>query len=1046
MKQFLPLFCAGVLSAGAVYAQKPIVLQSPNVLNEYQVTGLSPNGKWACGNINDGYYRGFIWNLVTGEFRELSSQAQKTTAAAVSNNGIVAGFFEDDEATDNHATLEVAGYWKDGSWHHLQNSLVDIPTDATQGSIAYSISPNGKYLAGAVNINKNYVPVSWNIETGEMTQYINNADGVIYGIADNGAAAGWTTHPVKKNRTACIWASPTDSIMPDYGNAGPYCVAGNISSDGTKALVDGGVYDLTTDTYTKYIDRSEHSAYDFYRINNNGTFVGFYELGLMNYSGAIVKDGVAYDLADYLKDKGVDLSKYSTVAQGIGIDDDENTITCIAYDTASVVRSIVIRFNQNTTNPAPVALKAEALSGAGAVKLSWLKPLANEEAVKNYQLYRGSQLIYTGTDSTYIDKNLADGSYEYTVKAVYEASVSDASEAASATLAPLEAATARSLKAAQRGLNNVNLYWEKPLSNDALYSYYPDGGTIVSIGGGSYSFESGVRYDSNLLSTYAAKGLSITGVNFYPMSTVKGWKINLYDAADTNTKLYTQDVDPKTLVNGEANYVQLTTPFAIPEGKDIVVGIEADVYDNASSYSVQGMYYGLCKPGYTDLMHRVNMEEGSEEAFYCMYDRCLYPEKYGDDTDDAGYMYETAWATGITFGTGNNSANQASSYVLYADGQKVATTSSLNYMLKDQTIGTHTYGVAPVYTDNTEGPKTETSLVVVADRSAYTVQNVQVFTNKEEVKATWNAVKNDNRKVLQFCSDTNSGGVVGTQSNNYSYAMKTLFEGSDIRPYDGEQITALRFYPLTDAVFTLYLQKDGEQVAELDVDDYTTGKWNEVQLPTPIALDRNSDYALIVDAYDVTANEAPLGMDDQLARQGVTDLYSDDGNMETWTSLSASGESKNANWMMGLVLGTKESEDLGVKGYNVLIDGEKNNADILTDTQYSTTISSNGSHLLKVRTLFNNGTTTTSTSTAFVIDLTNAINDVTADAIQVAADAQSIVVTGASVSSLTLYSTAGAKVASVSGNSLSVAGMAKGAYVLSIAKTDGTTVSRKLVF
>ena len=99
-----------------------------------------------------------------------------------------------------------------------------------------------------------------------------------------------------------------------------------------------------------------------------------------------------------------------------------------------------------------------------------------------------------------------------------------------------------------------------------------------------------------------------------------------------------------------------------------------------------------------------------------------------------------------------------------------------------------------------------------------------------------------------------------------------------------------------------------------------------------------------------------------------------------------------------------------------------------------------------MRTVFNDDTNTTSATTSFTINLSDGINDVTADAIQVAANAQSIVVTGADVNSLTLYNAAGAKVAAVSGNTLPVAGIAKGAYVLSIAKADGTTVSRKLVF
>jgi hypothetical protein len=66
------LFLVMALCALGINAQQGhLILSTPEVQVEYQVTAMSPNGRWACGNINDGNYRGFIWDLVSGEVTEL---------------------------------------------------------------------------------------------------------------------------------------------------------------------------------------------------------------------------------------------------------------------------------------------------------------------------------------------------------------------------------------------------------------------------------------------------------------------------------------------------------------------------------------------------------------------------------------------------------------------------------------------------------------------------------------------------------------------------------------------------------------------------------------------------------------------------------------------------------------------------------------------------------------------------------------------------------------------------------------------------------------
>ena len=1039
MKKTFPLFCAGMLSVASLQAQNPVVFSSPEVPIEYAVTAVSPNGKWACGTINDGYYRAFRWNLVTNELIELSPQGETTASLGVSNEGRVVGFFQDASSTPNHAPLELAGYWENGSWHHIDN--------ISTGSMANCISPNGKLIGGIANVGGIYKPVVWNVETGEATIYkfFVNANGQgaagIYAIADNGTAAGYEYHPQRMNRTPIIWETPNDTILPAYDRVGPFATANSISSDGTKVLVIDRIYDLTTHTAQQFVSFDNLFAFEFRGITNDGTVLGYTQTSMDDAAQAsIVVNGQVISMSNYLKSRGLDFSaQYPSIAEPRGISDDKNVISVIAYDANAIPRSLAIRFGENTTTPAPVSLKAQPLAGASAVYLSWSAPVVKDAKPTGYELFRNGQSIYSGTDLSFVDLNQPEGTYTYTVKALYSGTASEASEAVTATLSNTLAASApAALQGMQRGYNNVALAWEKPAPLTASYALSPANFAIYGMTGGIYSFESGVRFDSNILAAYSSKGQVVKGVSFYPMTPIKGWTLNLYDAADLQTPLYTQPIDASNFTYGQANFVALNTPFTAPAGKDIVVGIVSEVDENASNTSVQGFTYGWARPGYTDLMHRVNLT-ATTENFYSLHDYALT-----EGGADNSFIYDIAWPTALCFGDANTATAEAQSYAVYADGQKVATSAQPQCIVNNQPDGSHTYAVAAVYSNGTEGPKAEVGVTVAKNTTVYQPRIQSIQTNGAHVKATWDAVDADrNRTNIQYCDDTSAGGMLGSESNNWSYLVRSIYSSDMIRPFDGNQITALRFFPLAKADFTFTLHKNGEKVAEVEIPSYELNQWNEVKLPTPVTISRSDEYTLTLDMWDVDLGKAPLGRDSRVARSGESDLYSLDG--ETWKSVMDETNTTTGNWMIGLVAETSEGTPLQVNGYNVLLNNRAVNEAPLQTTSHEFDVANAGTYSLKVRALTDNGNFTSATK-YFTVNLSG-INDLKSDvALHVSRGTEAIRVEGAEVKALTLYNALGKVVAQAQGNTLSTRGIGFGTYVLAITTADGRQSSQKLAF
>lgn len=1021
MKRLNVLFCASLLGMGAVAQSNENVqiLVGPDVLVEYQLVSMSPNGKWACGNVNDGDGRGFIWDIENNEITQIASLGTTAPVLDVANDGTMVGLFTTNEATANGAALEVGGYYKDGKWHYLPGC-----------AILNGISDNGQYFAGATYVNGVCHAASWSID-GELTIWNPGAVGNAYDVSNDGTmACGWGNHDQVPNRTPTLWAP--DSIMLDYKNIGPNSLAWSFSPDGKKVLGDFVIYDIETKEKT-VIDVSKFVGFKLYRVTNNGTAVGQY---MRNFNdmirAAIVVDGVVYDMQEYLTSKGVDLTGW-TLLQCDGISEDEQTFAVNAYDANSIPRPLIIRLNANLTNPAPTSFKATHFEGTSVCRLTWKAPLANAEGVKGYQLWRnGEKLAQVAADEyAYYDRNLSNGTYEYSVSAIYAESESEKSQSASATVEDFVYRAPRNLKAVASGVRDMRLSWNAPLANRPAIKYGSADDDIVTFGGGEYSFEQAVRFDAADWSVY---GNQVTDITFYPMNKQNSWTVNFYTVEDT-TLFYSEKLDDSNLTFGIENTVKLQKPVTLPEGKDVYVGIFVDV-TGYGGYQMMGAIFNKYKAGYSDLLRRQG-----EPVFMSLYENAMADP-------EGAYEYCITFPIGICMSLPDQSlTDQVVSYKVYANNEEVATVEKLDYRYKKLPDGDYHFGVSAVYSDGTESGQVCIDKTMKENTAAYkAVAKLELDgSDGKTVKASWEAPIDDDETYISYSGENNAGGLAPSETYGYSALYASKYDQDKLNDYAGYQITDVRVFITSDAEFRIIIQQDGKEVAMKDLvrgTGYTKGLWNVITLDNPITVKEGSEYTLVLDCYDVNPGEAPIGMDKQLAFKKEGDLFSVD-NGETWTAVSdMTTQDDYGNWMMGLILRSPETYPLPVKGYNVVIDRKTVTESPITETSFSYETGA-GTHQIRVDVLYEGMDEAVRGTQHFITLEADGIESAESAVVTLETTATQVTILGGTVSTVKAYNVAGALVAQSEGNTLDVAHLESGIYVLK-AVVDGKEMQRKI--
>lgn len=542
------------------------------------------------------------------------------------------------------------------------------------------------------------------------------------------------------------------------------------------------------------------------------------------------------------------------------------------------------------------------------------------------------------------------------------------------------------------------------------------------------SYETAIVFDAVTLSAY--KGQKLTSVGFYPMEAQGGWTINLYTRSTDGKlqKFYTQPVTQR-LNYGERNVVKLDTPQNLPSG-ELLVSVEVKVTE--ASQRITALDFGRAVKGSSDLLRLT-----TEPDFYSM----------GNLMEESNYLYAASWAIdAIVAPEGADLAkDNVTGYNIYVDGNKVGSSATKNFTVPSLDKGDHALGVSAVYANGSESEPAVAQLAVVPDDSQLrAVKGVAVApVSASAVKADWAAPVDRDVVQVQYCTGSASTqGVTAPADNNYNIMVGALYPSKTFRGRTGYAIKKARFYPLTDATYTVDVYKNDELISETEVDDYTVGKWNEVELTMPIIIENGSTYRLAIDCYDVTPKEPAIAVDSSDPLEGYSDIYSLDG--ESWSSISSTGVM--ANWMIGLVLENPKPGTLPIEGYDVFIDNAKKNAAKLTERTYTHDFGTDGKqqHTIRVDVYYTVKSTSVKGGVTNFLIAVAGIDENTIGRIEMRQGENELTVTDEGVTSVELVSAAGAVVAKAEGNIVSLNGLAAGVCVVK-AVVAGETVTRKIM-
>lgn len=1044
------LFVASLFGAGAAGTKGYLTLLG---LQDYTVTSISPNGKWATGYFLNGVAAtyGFRWNLETDECELLSTNSDISMGESVADDGTVVGEYTDYQHSSNGAPITAIGYYKDGSWHALE-PIAGFSSTTPKQYDGYSlcISPDGRWIGGA-NYDKDGVwrPVIW--KDGMVYKVLGTTTGTVQAISNDGTkAAGWADSPEYRDRRfTVIWDVEKNEVKYLSDKVSPFNEGIKFTSDG-KYLLHTSIIDGQFRGHLYNTETGENTPLPYYGGDNTPWDISYQGLddSLNVYGlevsasqtssyGTVTNNGKVQLLTDYLasrgfklSDTGLSLVRLSNVT-AVASDGMTMAVSCMDYDFYE--HPLIIRFGQNGDTREPVALAATQATGLMATKLTWKAPLGNTEGLTGYNVYRdGVKLTEQPvTGNFYVDNNVSAGSYTYTVTALYGTVESVQSTAANVTIAEITPSAPRALFARQKGYNSAAIAWQAPATNLIDLKYYNPDADLIGFGGSENSFEFAVKYSKAELSAY--NDYTISKVAFVPRTQQPSWVIKIYDG---DSCIYQQPISQE-LKYGEENTVTLDKPISVASvNGDVTCAIAVTVDPTLENSNVVGMEEGNCQPGYSDLVHL-----SGETAFYSLSER----------SHEGGYSFDISFALSMIMSKNGDAADidNVSGYNVYVDDAQVGTTSGSNYVIKNVADGDYKFGVEAVYSDGRVSPKSETNLTVKANEKVFTgITNVYYGGENGKVNFSWEAPVDNDMQNITYSGDNYAETIAGTENSNWGYIARSIYPSSMFKGLGGYTINKVRFYPVGSAYFTVYVYDDGELVSvkELDDDEYVLGQWNTITLDTPVVIDENSQYTLDIDCFDGLADQGPLAIDDQPYFPGYSQLASVDGG-EEFGSLQGG---TTGNWMMGLVAVAPDADPLPVDGYDVYIDAKKVNTTPVTETKYTYDFGSdaatNLTHRVNVNVNYTGRGSVTGSYVFFTLQQVAAgiESTLTADfSVYPNPATDYVVVNGEGVEEISAFSIGGALMGHVAGNRLDVSSYAPGLYILKV-KVAGKVHSVKL--
>lgn len=614
------------------------------------------------------------------------------------------------------------------------------------------------------------------------------------------------------------------------------------------------------------------------------------------------------------------------------------------------------------------------------VVVQWERPVMDGAFAASYLVFRDGKQIGSTEVPVWIDVPGADGEYKYTVKAVYDNSgVSPDSEVAVAELTGLiEQHEPRNLQALSfidedsRGC--VSLKWDVPLFGDEIVIGYSDmeaSGTVSEWAKGM-----GVKYKAGTLD--CMENYVIDSVSF--VAGCPGvYRILIYE---NGTTVYDDVLDSLSVKFDALNTVPVSVPVLIKKGKEYLVGVVAR--PDAGSVA-EGR---KCVTADSSLsVHESNFTAIS-----------------GFSDASKGYYYDFFMKTGQEKGNYNIRAHFKATnnvyideeecnfkgYAIYRNGEKLqdAVAEGREYTDTDVPDGNHTYTVASVWEDGSELHSNEVGKNVCTLYGA--PDNLAAGQKDGVVSLSWNKPLTGAPFVKRWDSGKNVSKL-GDKSGNTLY-MATLYTTEDLKSFGGFSVTHIEFFPAEYATFTLFVYSGRDLVYEqqLGDDEVKLGEFNLVELKNPVVIDPGKDLRVGYKAEDYPLDFRPCGVDESLSKDGKGNQLSMNG--KNWSSASEQGIENNWNIAFTIqfinnagidgnkILSLKESMEIGVAeednvslaltrkdvcpgmtsklgnnelvGYNIYRNGDKLNADPISEQIYSDTVKENATFEYQVSAVY----------------------------------------------------------------------------------------------
>lgn len=493
--------------------------------------------------------------------------------------------------------------------------------------------------------------------------------------------------------------------------------------------------------------------------------------------------------------------------------------------------------------------------------------------------------------------------------------------------------------------STVELSWKSPASDNVLkwhndYSYNGMEGRQTDPEGPATIYFANKFAPTDLV---GKTGCKVTHIAYNEYRNVPDVTVMIYE---NGKQVYSQPVLVTNWVKDEMRKVELTTPYTIPEGKEV--------------------------------MFVIKKVHGSNQDFAAICDKTVTPGKGNVYSYDGEIWYDNGPGDFLITAYLENNVDAATpdGYNVYADGTKVNSDplTAMSYTLTNQAEGNHIYKVSALYSGS-EVMSYELPLTTLnIDNLIAPVVSLSGSVKDLNGTITWGApLLNSNE--LTWSGKELGMSIGGTASSNTKVWIRQDFDADELYfgSFIDNNITAINSFisePANDSAkasitgITAFIMKDevivySEEISAETIAAIKYNDWNKFTLSTPYLLEDGHKYSFGL-YYLQKPGAHPVGIDNRPAIDVKANSFSTSSPSSDFNNSKPSWRTLASGDIPGNLMLSADVTPTGalrpqpvITGYDVYRNGEK--IGTATDLTYTDTVEELGKYTYSVVTVAQDG-------------------------------------------------------------------------------------------